>query len=310
MDINNFVKAISNSELPFVYYGSKLDDSKCQKVLKKIKPEGNIQGVFLCNAVIGFDGLAVTDKGVYFSLFSGGMGDLKTPMLKGSFPFDKFIIHSSSVKKGMLPKFDIEWVIWDIEKKKSTTFYFAFPEDAPIINESSINELESIFNTLISTTGTEYVVKENIVTTGENRSETNIEDPNKFNFVWGTWGNTHTIITVEEEKLVIEKLKIDNKTSIQTPEGPAITISRAAIDSIKLKHSFSPGVLIGAIVTGALLGFIIIGGIITLLLCTICGLIGSFPKTMIIYRKDGTKFKTVIKGGEKEYERLINTFFK
>jgi len=309
-ETKNFVDAVAKSELPFIYYGDKLNDAKCQKVLKKIKHEGNLLCVFICEALMGNDGMAITDKGVYFALFSGGMGQLKTPKLKGSFPFDKFIIHSVSVQKAVLPKFDIEWVIWDIEKKKSDTFYFAFPEDASIINDSSVDELENIFKTLVSTTGTEFVPKQTIETTGESGDKTNIEDPNKFSFVWGVLSNIHTIITVDDEKLVIEKLKVDNKTNIQTPKGSAITINRAALDSIKLKRSFSPSALLGAVCAGALIGFILIGGIITLLLFAIVGFILSFPKTMFINRKDGTKYKTVIKGDESEYERLINTIFK
>ena len=64
---------------------------------------------------------------------------------------------------------------------------------------------------------------------------------------------------------------------------------------------------------GALIGFALIGGVITLLIFAILGLVLSFPKTMFIYRKDGTKFKTVISGDEentKEYDRLMNIIFQ
>ncbi len=127
MDIKNFIEAVRKTELPFVYHGEKLNDEKCQNVLTKVNPEGTILGVILCDGLSGSGGLAVTDKGVWFSLGTGVMDGF--PKVKGSFPFRNFIIHSVSVKKGLLPKFDIEWSVWNIEKKKSAKFTFALPEE-------------------------------------------------------------------------------------------------------------------------------------------------------------------------------------
>jgi len=64
---------------------------------------------------------------------------------------------------------------------------------------------------------------------------------------------------------------------------------------------------------GGGIGFGFIGGVYVFLIGLILGLVFSFPKTMFICRKDGTKYKTVISGdinNTNEYDRLINIIFK
>jgi hypothetical protein len=127
-------------------------------------------------------------------------------------------------------------------------------------------------------------------------------------------------------------MKIDKKTKIQTQKEEPITISRSSIDSIKFKRTFSlfairDGIGIGVGLGGILLGlglmllglgiffprlivFLVKAIFVCFLLAIIGGLIASFPKTLFIYRKDGKIFKTVIRDGEEEYERVFNVLFK
>ena len=305
MDTTSFVKAIGKSGLPFVYSGDKLQDEKFQKALKKIGGEGTVLGAIMGNALMGLEGLAVTDKGIWFSISSGAIGEIKKfPKTKGAFLFDEFILHSVTVKKAFLPKFDVEFVMFDLKKAKSFTFMFGLVQDNLNFEESMTGELEGIFKTLVSTTGTEYVEKT------ETSEAASPKDPNTFDFVSGS---LHTTLTINDTSIVIKKQKIDDKTNIQTPKGEPITISRSAIGSVKIKRIFSPVPLLLCMGGGALIGFAFIGGVITFLIFTILGLILSFPKTMFIYRKDGTKFKIVISGDEenaKEYDRLMNIIFQ
>jgi RNase P/RNase MRP subunit p29 len=304
MDTTSFVKAIGKSGLPFLYSGDKLQDEKCQKALKKIGGEGTVLGAIMGNALVGLEGLVVTDKGIWFSISTGATGEMKLPKTKGAFPFDEFILHSVTVKKAFLPKFDVEFVMFDIKKAKSFTFMFGLTQDNLNFEESMTGELEGIFKTLVSTTGTEYVEKT------ETSEAAAPKDPNTFDFVSGS---LHTTLTINDTSIVIKKQKIDDKTKIQTPKGEPITISRSAIGSVKIKRTFTPVPLLLCMGGGALIGFALIGGVITLLIFTVLGLVLSFPKTMFIYRKDGTKFKTVISGDEentKEYDRLMNIIFQ
>jgi hypothetical protein len=137
-------------------------------------------------------------------------------------------------------------------------------------------------------------------------------DPNTFNF---DYENFHTVITLEGDAIVIKKFKVDDKTKIQTPKGTLVTISRSAIASVKAGKSFAPLTflkMMGAgmalfIGLGLILHFIV--GLIAFLLCAALGLRLAFPKTLIIIRKDGTKFTTRMYAHGPEYERFLNTIF-
>jgi hypothetical protein len=261
-----------------------------------------VLAVITANALIGMEGLAILKTGIKFSLSSGSTSDMKMPKTKGDFDFDNFYIHDVSVKKGLLPKLDVSMLIWDNGKRKSFTFQFGLTQDDVKLDEAMKEELENILKCLVSKTGTEYDSEQPIG-----------KKDNEFDFIYGVFGNLHTTVTVNQADIVIKKQKIDDKTKIQTPKGEPITISRPAIDSIKIKRGFSPVPLLSGMVLGAAVGFGIFGGIILFLICTIIGSVASFPKTMIIYRKDGTRFKTVVSGdsdNQKEYERFINLIFK
>jgi hypothetical protein len=312
MDTANFVETIGKSGLPFVYSGEKLNDEKCQKALKKIGGEGTVLGVIVGNALMGLEGLVVTEKGIWYALSNISTGTMGFPVkTKGAWLFDKFIIHKIvTVKKTpVLPSFEVELILWDIEKSKSSTIKIKLTVDNLEFKDSMVQELEDIFNTLTSKTGTEYVAPDDTQKAEGQSSQVVEKDPNTFDFLLGILNTTHTIIAVNDSNITIRRMKIDNKTSIQTPKGNPITILRSAIGSVKLKRSFSILPLLEGMALGAGLGFGIFGGLIVFLLGTIIGLLFSFPKTMFIYRKDGTKFKTVVRGGEEEYERLINVIF-
>ena len=322
MDTTPFVEAIGKSGLPFVYSGDKLQDEKCQKALKKIGGEGTVMGAIMGNALVGLEGLAVTDKGVWFSISSGATGEMKVPKIKGAFPFDAFILHSVTVKKGkkaMLHKFDVEFVMFDIKKAKSFTFMFELTQDSLDFEESMTDELDGIFKTLVSTTGTEYTSMENAKKT-ETAEAAFPKDPNTFDFEYdNSFAIIHTIIVLDDKNVVIKKLKVDEKTKIQTLIGSPVNIPRSAIDSVTKGKVFSPmtllksmGVGIGAFI---FLWIFIWGllGIIAFVLFTAIGLFISFPMSLTIKRKDGQKFSTRFYGGgksEAEYERFINTIFQ
>jgi hypothetical protein len=155
MDTSKFIEAVEKARLPFVYGGSKLNDEKCQKVLKKTGGEGAVLGVIVANALIGLEGLVVTEKGIWFSLSSGVTGGMNIPKRKGAFPFDSFVLNSVTVKKGLLPKFDVEFVMIDLKKEKSFTFKFGLVEEGLNFEETMSNELEELFNTFVSETNTE-----------------------------------------------------------------------------------------------------------------------------------------------------------
>jgi hypothetical protein len=310
MDMRKIVEITGQSHLPFVYSGERLNEEKCQKALKKIGADTNVLAVIVSDALFGKEGIAVLENGIKFSLSSGSTGDMKYPKIKGEYSFADFIIHDVSVKKGLLPKFDVSMVLWDKKKNKSFTFQFGLVQDDFEFEESMNGELESIFKCLTTKTGTEYVSPSETGVSGDAGVQESEKKQNDFDFVWGS---THTTITVNDDTITIHKTKIDDKTKIQTSKGDPTTISRSAIDSFKIKRRFSPVPLLGGMAAGAAIGFIIFGGIYAFLLGTILGLIGSFPKTLVIYRKDGTKFKTVISGdtdNTKEYNRLMNIVFK
>lgn len=312
MDIEKMVEVLGQSKLPFVYSGERLNDESCQKALKKIGGEGTVLGVIAGNALIGLEGLAVTDKGIWYTLSNISSGNMGVPVkTKGAWFFDKFIIHEiTSVKKTpILPSFEVELLLWDIEKSKSSTIKIKLTEDNLEFKDSMVQDLEDIFKSLISKTGTEYVAVESTQNAGSQPSQAVEKDPHTFDFIYGS---IHTIITLNTDTIVIKKLKIDDKTKIQTPKGDPVTISRSAIDSVKIKRTFSIVTLLMCMGGSALIGFALIGGIFVLLIGTILGIIFAIHKTFFIYRKDGTKFKTDISRDEnntKEYDRLINVIF-
>jgi hypothetical protein len=303
MNTKNFVDAVKQCSLPFVYYGEQLNDEKCQKALKKIGVDTNVLAVIVSDGLIGAEGIAVLEDGIKFSLSSGSTGDMKIPKTKGEFR-DQFIIHDIvSVKKPLLPRLDVTMLVWDSFKKKPFYFNFSLTADNVTLEEATAEELKKLLVTLIEKTGTEY---------DSSAEQEKAKKPNEFDFIWGipnVTPVTHTIITVNDDNITIRKMKIDGKTNIQTPKGKLITISRSAVGSVKIRRSFSVIPLLAGLVFGAFLGFFI-ATLIMLSLGIICGLIFSFPKTLFIYRKDGTKYKTVVRGGEEEYERLFNFLFK
>jgi hypothetical protein len=198
--------------------------------------------------------------------------------------------------------------LWDLKKSKSLTFEFVLNVHYYEEGNKTDEDLIGIFNPLTSRTGSEYVSPD------DEKSESQIEnDPNVFDFVWGNlWTNIHTIITLKEDSITIVKLKFDDKTKIQTPKGSPITISRSAIASVKKGRGFSPITILGGILIGTLIGFLLLGGIITVILFTLISLFLAFPKLLIIKRKDGTKYKTRFHGTDvnnKNYDRFINAIF-
>jgi hypothetical protein len=297
MDLSKFIDAIEKSGLPFVYGGSKLNDEKCQKVIKQVNGEGTVLG-----AIVGVveEGLVITEKGIWFSS-------------KKRFPFDSFILHSVSVTKrkgSVMPCFDLEFVMFDLQKAKSFIFKFTLVEPDLQIEESVLQEFNELLNTLVSETGTEYTE-----ITDETYLQVTEQDPNTFDFVWERIfpkGDIHTIITLKEDSVTVTKLKIDDKTKIQTPEGTPVTISRSAIASVKKGRGFSPLSILGAFLVGIGFGFLIFGGIFAVIFFTIIGFLGAFPKLLIIGRKDRTKYKTRFYGSDindRNYERFINVFY-
>jgi len=137
-----------------------------------------------------------------------------------------------------------------------------------------------------------------------------VKNPNEFVFEKIQLGsNLRTTITVNDENIVIRKVKINDEKKTETPKGEA-TINRSAIASIKIKRTFSIIPVLAGIVLGSFIGFVLFGGVITLLIVTGLSFYFAFPKMMVIVRKDGTKYKTTMSYDEAEYERFINVIFK
>jgi len=137
------------------------------------------------------------------------------------------------------------------------------------------------------------------------------KNPNEFVFEKIQLGsNLRTTITVNDENIVIRKVKISDEKKTETPKGEPVTISRSAIASVKIKRTFSIAPVLGGIILGSFIGFVLIGGVITLLIVTAISFYFAFPKMMTISRKDGTKYKTTMSYDEAEYERFINVIFK
>jgi len=143
----------------------------------------------------------------------------------------------------------------------------------------------------------------------EGQQET-AKKPNEFVFEHIQFGgSTRTIITVNDENIVIQKVKINDEKKTEKPIGKPATINRSAISSIKIKRTFSIIPVLAGIIVGAFIGFVFIGKIITLLIVTAISFSFAFPKKMTIVRKDGTKYKTTMSYEEAEYERFIKTMF-
>ena len=147
-------------------------------------------------------------------------------------------------------------------------------------------------------------------TEAKNIIEEQDKNPNEFVFLQsGLSKNIRTIITLKDDNIIIRKIKIDDEKKTETPKGEPTIVPRAAIGSISIKRTFLPLNLLGNMVAGFVIGFFIFGGLIVFSIFTLLGLVISFPKKMILTRKDGIKFKTVMDESE-EYERLIKTLFK
>ena len=116
-----------------------------------------------------------------------------------------------------------------------------------------------------------------------------------------------TTIIFNDNEIVIKKVKIDEKNNTEKPIGEPITIARSAIASVKRQRYFNPLMVLISAGAGALIGFALIGGVITLLICVAIGFSMAFPKRMVITRKDGTKFKIDLT--EEVYEKLIKVLF-
>jgi len=295
MDILNFTDVVSKTSLPFIYHGDRLNDEKCKKLINKLKPDGTIIAVITADSILKTDGLIFTEKGIWFSL-SKGTVLVVIPKTKGVFLFDEFILHDVTVKKTLLGNYDIEFILWDLRKNKTIAYAFVLEENYNEEAKKSCEELLNIFKTLVSKTGNEYVSPDDNKDEKISPVQSIEDDPNSFDFVWGNlWTNIHTNIVLNEDTLIINAYKFDDKTKIQTPKGVPVTISRSAIASVKKGRGFSPLTILGSIGMGLIIGFICIGGFVTVLLFTIFGFILSFPRLLIIKRKDGTKFKTRIK---------------
>ena len=314
MELEKLVEIVKQSKLPFVYSGEKLNDEKCQKALKKIGADSNVLAVITTDALFGLEGLAILKTGIKFSLFSGSTGTHNIPKTKGEYPFDNFIVHDVTVKKGLLPKFDVSMVFWDNRKKKSFTFQFGLTEDNVTLDDAMKEELENILKCLVTKTGTEYV--EETVTETDTAEAVSPKDPNTFDFVYN---EIHTIIILDEKNVVIKKLKVDEKTKIQTPKESPVTIPRSAIASVTNGTAFSPLTFLKCIGLG--IGFFLFlwllihfwVGFVVFVIFTVATLPLSFPMTLIIKRKDGQRFTTRFLGSEKDnvdYERFINTIFQ
>jgi len=310
MDIAKFIETVNQNELPFVYSGNRLNDENCLKALKKIGLDQDVLAVITSSELSGIDGMAILKTGIKFSLASGIIeGIMNMPKSKGEYAFSDFVISNVSIKRGLLYLFKVSMTIWDNQKNKSFVFSFTISPDKNLkIEDTMKDKLLNIFNSLITKTGTEYVSPSEA---GKNVDESvqNIKSENEFDF---KWLSTHTTITVNDDAITIKKQKVDEKTKIQTPKGKPVTISRSAIGLIKIKRKFSPLPLFFGIGLGIVI-FLLIGIIHVVPVFAIIGLLFSFPKVMLIYRKDGATFKAVIsteEENEKEYEKFVNVIFR
>jgi hypothetical protein len=312
MDKQKFLEVLKKIDLPFVFSGERLNDETCKKVLKKMGAESGVLALIMSEALVGKAGIAITETGIVFSGTGGAVNG--KPRTKGSFPFSDFLVHNVEIKPAdLLPKFIITLTLYDNTKQKGLTFEYHLSWENLKKDDATVTGLIDIFKSLVTKTGTEYVSPAETATSSNKADSTKPvvnKNPNDYDFVYG---DIHTIITLNDDNIVIKKLKIDEKTKIQTSKGSPVTISRAAIGSVKVGRTFSYLPLASCVAAGILVGFLIFGGIITVLVSAAIGFVLSFPKAMVISRKDGTKYKTIISGNEentKEYERLMNVIFK
>jgi hypothetical protein len=312
MENKKFMELLKKTNLPFLFSGERLNDETCKKVLKKMGAESGVLALVMSDAIVGKAGIAITETGIVFSGTGGAVND--KPRTKGSFPFNQFLVHNVEVKAAsLLPKFIITLTLYDNVKQKGLSFEYHLTWENLQKDDATITGLTNLFKCLVTKTGTEYVSPAETAS-GNNKAESAKpaikKNSNEYDF---EYGDVHTIITVNDDNIVIKRLKIDEKTKIQAPKGPSVTISRAAIGSIKMGRTFSHLPLAGCVAAGILVGFLIFGGILTVLASAVIGFVLSFPKAMVIRRKDNTTYKTILSGDEenvKEYERFINVIFK
>ncbi len=305
MDISKFMELAKTSRFPFVYTGERLNDAKVQKVIGKLRTSGTVQAFIAEDSLIGLDGLAITEHEITFILLTGTTG--KIPKTKGVFPFERFILHDVTVKKNILPRFDVEFLLYNKASNKSMIFRFALMEDNIQFDDSMAKELETLFKTLTSTTGTEYI---------EPAPTEHIQDNNVFDFVFD---DIHTTITMNADSIVINKQKIEERTKIQSSLGSPVTILKSALGTVKKGRGFSFKVFlrgVGAAICLGLIPIVIFGGIVVgVILCILVLVICirlAFLITLTITRKDGTKFVTQIDENHlnnRNYERLMNVIF-
>jgi hypothetical protein len=313
MDIAKFSELVEKTFLPFIYCNEKLNDNKCQNILRKVNPDGSVLAVILEDG-FGNHGLVITEKGIWFSVTKGKIY-IVIPKNKGAYLFNDFILHGVSVKKTLLGNYDIEFVFWDKNKNKSFEFQFELNESYADNDKTSCKELSAIFESLISKTGKEYVSPSDAQTIEGQPSQPAEKEPNTFDF---EYSNFHTVVTLKEDAVDIKNFKVDEKTKIQTPKGNPVTIPLSSIASIQNGRSFSISTLIKFIGGGLLLFFWLlflihfVVGFIAFLISVFIGFCLAFPGTLIIIRKDGTKFTTRFYGKAKnnpEYERFVNKIF-
>jgi len=156
MNFEKIIEAVNQCTLPFIYSGERLNEEKCQKAFKKINADTDSIALIASDGLMALEGIAISKTGIKFSLSTGSVGTMNIPKTKGSFPFKDFVIHSVSVDKGLLPKFNVSMVIWDNNKKNSFTFQFGLTQDNLKFEDSMKDELKNIFECLTSKTGTEY----------------------------------------------------------------------------------------------------------------------------------------------------------
>ena len=311
MDFTKLTDMVRQSQLPFVYSNERLNEENCQKVLQKVGASTDVLAVIASNYSYLVDGLVISKNGIKFSLSDGSVGDKKIPKRKGEYLFNDYIIHDISVseKNDVVSLFNFSMLIWDKIKQKSFTFQFGLVQDKLKLNESMTEELTAILKCLITKTGTEFISPD---------LNTDERNPNEFNFVFGNL--FHTIITVDDNDIIIKKYKIDEKSKIQTPMEEPITIKKTAIESIAKVNVFSFKTLIIRVGIGIVLSIILWSifkefwsGFIALVISITIGIISAIGKPLVIKRKDGTKYSMGVSGSDennKEYERFINVIFK
>jgi hypothetical protein len=309
MDTQKFQEAAGRCTLPFVYSGERLNEEKCKKALKKINVEGTVLAVVTSDELLGPVGLAVTDTGIYYNLMSGTGEDVtKLAKIKGALLYSESVIMDAAAAKDKAGRLNCELTVWENVRRRPYNFHCSFVEDiffddgTPV--EAMVAEFAGLMKTLVSESGAEAAAS-----AGEMAESFGKKLENEFDFVWHT---THTVMRVEDDSIFISKVKVNEKTQVQTPLGD-LTIPRTAIEHIRKKRFFDWRVLLSVTAAGAAIGFGLIGGVYVLLLFALIGLCCSFSSMVVIRRKDGSKFKVRLSTNEEnasEYERLMQVVFK